>query len=126
MGCIPFWSPRSRGAGIASGREEVAANLWFSDWERGGVLLEEARYLARWDQTLTLLRFESEEVPPDWRGRWTYPQASESAPRDPAPTRQPGGRYHPAGSKSRCPLVVHPTPPSAVERFEEHTSELQS
>ena len=27
------------------------------------MLLEEARYLARWDQVLTLLWFESEEVP---------------------------------------------------------------
>jgi IrrE N-terminal-like domain len=44
--------------------EEVDADLWFSDWERGGVLREEARHLTRWDQTLTLLWFEDEEVPP--------------------------------------------------------------
>ena len=44
--------------------DEVAADVWFSDWRRGGMLLEEARYLKSWDQTLTLLWFEDEEVPP--------------------------------------------------------------
>jgi hypothetical protein len=42
---------------------EAEADLWFSNWKRGGVLLEEARYLTRWDQTLTLLWFEAEEIP---------------------------------------------------------------
>ena len=45
------------------GREKIAADVWFSDWERGGTLVEEARYLPKWDQTLSLLWFESEEVP---------------------------------------------------------------
>jgi Zn-dependent peptidase ImmA (M78 family) len=44
-------------------RAGTDADLWFSEWERGGVLLEEARYLEQWDQTLTLLWFEGEEVP---------------------------------------------------------------
>lgn len=44
-------------------REEVDADLWFSDWERGGTLLEEARHLQKWDQTLTLLWFDDEELP---------------------------------------------------------------
>ena len=47
-----------------TGPDEVAADVWFSDWRRGGVVLEEARYLKSWDQTLTLLWFEDEEVPP--------------------------------------------------------------
>ena len=55
-------SERTR-AGGEEDREEVDADAWFSDWERGGVLLEEARHLSQWDQTLTLLWFESEEVP---------------------------------------------------------------
>lgn len=55
-------SERSR-SGQTLGREEIDADMWFSNWERGGVLLEEARYLADWDQTLTLLWFESGEVP---------------------------------------------------------------
>lgn len=40
-----------------------AEEIWFSDWKRGGVLLEEARHLAQWDRTLTLLWFEDEELP---------------------------------------------------------------
>ena len=42
---------------------KIDAADWFSNWERGGVLLEEARHLKQWDQTLTLLWFENEEVP---------------------------------------------------------------
>jgi len=42
-------------------RDEVDADLWFSDWERGGKLLEEVRHFSQWDQTLTLLWFENEE-----------------------------------------------------------------
>lgn len=38
-----------------NGPSEVAADLWFQDWKRGGILLEEARHYPRWDQTLTLL-----------------------------------------------------------------------
>ncbi len=53
-----------RTSGSATGPKEVAADVWFSDWRRGGVVLEEARYLKSWDQTLTLLWFEDEEVPP--------------------------------------------------------------
>jgi hypothetical protein len=61
-------SERVRAGDVCDGPEEIDAGLWFSDWERGGVLLEEARYLNRWDQTLTLLWFEDEEVPPPKRG----------------------------------------------------------
>ena len=46
------------------GRTRSPADVWFSDWRRGGAVLEEARYLKSWDQTLTLLWFEDEEVPP--------------------------------------------------------------
>ena len=53
-----------RMGGSGAEPEEVAADVWFSDWRRGGAVLEEARYLKSWDQTLTLLWFEDEEVPP--------------------------------------------------------------
>ena len=56
-------SARTR-AGGEGGREQIDAAAWFCDWERTGVLLEEARHLSQWDQTLTLLWFENEEVPP--------------------------------------------------------------
>lgn len=63
-------------SGSVPERSEVSADVWFSDWERGGTLLEEARYLPKWDQTLSLIWFESEEVPsaPVARqeSRWEY------------------------------------------------------
>jgi len=54
---------RRRG-GIACGSpEEIEADVWFSDWTRGGSLLEDARHLKQWDQTVALIWFEDEEVP---------------------------------------------------------------
>ena len=50
--------------GKNTGPDEIAADVWFSDWRRGGIVLEEARHLKSWEQTLTLLWFEDEEVPP--------------------------------------------------------------
>lgn len=43
---------------------EIDADEWFSDWSRGGFVLEEARHLGRWDQTLTLLWFDEDEPTP--------------------------------------------------------------
>jgi hypothetical protein len=40
----------------------VEADDRFDNWQPGGTLLEEARHLERWDQTLTLLWFEDEEI----------------------------------------------------------------
>lgn len=60
-------SAKLRAGQPEDGAESVDADIWFSDWERGGVLLEEARHFAKWDQTLTLLWFEDEEVPPENR-----------------------------------------------------------
>jgi Zn-dependent peptidase ImmA (M78 family) len=54
--------------------EAIDAEDWFKDWERGGTLLEDARHHEAWDQTLTLLSFECEEVPPP---KWAPPQLSE-------------------------------------------------
>ncbi len=44
-----------RKGGTQTGPQEIAADVWFSDWRWGGMVLEEARYLKSWDQTLTLL-----------------------------------------------------------------------
>lgn len=41
---------------------EISADVWLADWRRGGVLLEEARYIKRFDQTLTLLWFDEDDV----------------------------------------------------------------
>ena len=56
-------SERLREGRAPDGPEQCEADRWFAQWERGGVLLEEARHLEAWDQTLTLLWFEDEEVP---------------------------------------------------------------
>lgn len=57
-------SERVRAGATPDGVEKVDADIWFADWERGGALLEEARHFPQWDQTLTLLSFENDEVPP--------------------------------------------------------------
>jgi hypothetical protein len=57
-------SEKVRAGATYCGPERVDADIWFSDWERGGVLLEEVKYSPQWDQTLTLLSFEHDEVPP--------------------------------------------------------------
>ncbi len=53
---------RLRAGGTCDGPEETDADIWFSNWERGGILLEDARHLAQWDQTIALLWFEDEQV----------------------------------------------------------------
>jgi len=55
-------SARSRAGEVVSAGQSDAAE-WFSNWERGGILVEEARHLTQWDQTLTLIWFESGELP---------------------------------------------------------------
>jgi Zn-dependent peptidase ImmA (M78 family) len=52
-----------RGGRSCDGPEEIAADLWFTDWARGGELLEDTRYFGPWDQTLSLVWFVDEEVP---------------------------------------------------------------
>ena len=52
-----------RNGQLSKDPQEIAADIWFNDWRRGGVLLEEARHLSGYDQTLSLLWFEDEEVP---------------------------------------------------------------
>lgn len=72
-------------SGAAPERSLVPADAWFSDWDRGGVLVEEARHLPRWDQTLSLLWFESEDIPVASNrreSRWTYEGRDNSHRRD--------------------------------------------
>jgi hypothetical protein len=71
---------RVRAGRTSDGAEECDADLWLARWERGGVLLEEARHFESWDQTLALLWFEDEEVPEK--------DSRESDGRDPAVARQ--------------------------------------
>lgn len=63
---------RARAGGRAFGPEEVDPDVWFEDWDRDGTLYEESRQLNQWDQTLTLLWFDDEDLPPPPadRKRW--------------------------------------------------------
>src|SRR5207248_2609964 len=68
---LPLTSAAARlRAGVACNNpEEVDADIWFSDWSRGGTLLEDARHLKQWDQTVALLWFEDEELPSETQDR---------------------------------------------------------
>lgn len=65
-------SARIRAGGVPAGPEESDPDQWFEDWERDGSLYEDVRHLAQWDQTLTLLWFDDEDLPPPPadRKRW--------------------------------------------------------
>jgi hypothetical protein len=60
---------RVRGGAANDGAEEVEADIWFEDWTRGGALMEDARHVAKYDQTIALLWFEDDNVPPPRDGR---------------------------------------------------------
>lgn len=55
-------SARLRAGKCGGGCEEVDPDLWFSDWTSGGALYEEARHFHKWDQTLTLLWGDEEDI----------------------------------------------------------------
>ena len=58
------YSARVRAGERLSGVEEAEPEQWFEDWERAGSLFEDTRHLGQWDQTLTLLWFDDEEIQP--------------------------------------------------------------
>lgn len=55
---------RLRDGGKGGEPEEMEADVWLSNWNRGGTLVEDSRHLEAWDQTLSLIWFEDEEVRP--------------------------------------------------------------
>ncbi len=57
-------SERRRAGEAGTGPEDVEADIWFEDWDREGSLVEDARHLAQWDQTIALLCFEDDDLPP--------------------------------------------------------------
>lgn len=62
-------SKRLRAGAGESGPIEIEADVWFSDWDREGALYEDARHLSQWDQTLALLWFDDDDLPPPRQGR---------------------------------------------------------
>jgi Zn-dependent peptidase ImmA (M78 family) len=55
----------ARAARIQGGQQisEISADVWFSDYKRGGTLIDESRCLPKWDQCLTLIWFDDDEAP---------------------------------------------------------------
>ena len=94
-------SQRAR-AGAAAATARIDADVWFSNWERGGTLLEEARYLTKWDQTLSLLWFETEVVPTlgyDRRERrWEVEGREPDEPREEEEEEDENGLMAPDGN----------------------------
>jgi Zn-dependent peptidase ImmA (M78 family) len=43
--------------------QEVAQDVWFAEWEKGSDLWEMSRHYARFDQTVSLLWFDEEDLP---------------------------------------------------------------
>ncbi len=64
--------PSLRAGERLSGPEEAEPGQWFENWERDGSLFEDTLHLGQWDQTLTLLWFDDEALPPpaSERKRW--------------------------------------------------------
>jgi len=58
------YSARIRAGEKPSGPEEAEPEHWFEGWERDGSLYEDALHLEQWDQTLTLLWFDDDYLPP--------------------------------------------------------------
>jgi hypothetical protein len=52
-----------RNGATYSGPVEIAADVWFDNWPRGGMVLEDTKHFQPWDQALSLIWFEDEEVP---------------------------------------------------------------
>lgn len=58
------YSTRVRAGAAQTGPEEAESDQWFEDWDRDGALYEDVRHLGKWDQTLTLLWFDDDCLPP--------------------------------------------------------------
>lgn len=55
---------RLRSEGLTkTATEEVPQDIWFSDWKNGGDLWEISRHYARFDQTVSLIWFDEDELP---------------------------------------------------------------
>lgn len=64
------YSARVRAGEAPSEPEAADPSQWFEGWEGDGSLYEDAKHLGQWDQTLTLLWFDDEEL--------TAPQAERT------------------------------------------------
>lgn len=70
-------SARVRAGKHYDGPEEAEPEDWFEDWDREGLLYEDVRHLHQWDQTLTLLWFEDDNLPPPPAGRKRWEEETQ-------------------------------------------------
>jgi len=89
---LPVESASRNAAGVEVESGEIAADEWFHNWRRGGTLIEEARYLARWNQTLTLLWFEDGEMPKSYNREERISESEEALDELDGTLRWPGKR----------------------------------
>ncbi|MBB4261569.1 ImmA/IrrE family metallo-endopeptidase [Bradyrhizobium sp. CIR3A] len=66
------YSARVRAGERPTVAEDADPDSWFEDWERDGALFEDVLHLGQWDQTLTLLWFDDEQMsaPAPERKQW--------------------------------------------------------
>jgi Zn-dependent peptidase ImmA (M78 family) len=58
------FAKRRREGEVGIGPDEVDPGIWFEDWDRDDTFFEDARHVAKYDQTIALLWFEEEDLPP--------------------------------------------------------------
>lgn len=58
------YSARARAGSPPSAAEDADPGQWFEAWDGDGSLYEDVRHLGQWDQTLTLLWFDEEDLAP--------------------------------------------------------------
>lgn len=56
-------SAKIRAGGAQAGPDDADPDDWFTSWDRDGSLREDVRHFEQWDQTLTLLWFDDEDLP---------------------------------------------------------------
>jgi hypothetical protein len=56
-------SAQVRAGGGQSGPDDADPDDWFTNWDRDGSLREDVRHFPKWDQTLTFLWFDDEDLP---------------------------------------------------------------
>ncbi|HYC97072.1 ImmA/IrrE family metallo-endopeptidase [Brevundimonas sp.] len=70
-------SARARGGERPSGSEDADPDQWFENWDRDGSLYEDVIHLDQWDQTLTLLWFDDEDLPPSTGDRRQWEERTQ-------------------------------------------------
>ncbi len=71
------YSARVRAGNTRSGPEEAEPVEWFEEWNGDGSFFEDALHLEKWDQTLSLLWFDDEDLPPKGTNRIQWEEQTQ-------------------------------------------------